>query len=109
MREWLCSKDNTRMAQVIISLSLGILMSPISNGLFYLLLFIIIYEIVLWIVCPYDRTNGSPWELLTRAAVIMASILGFIIGRLVCNLNILHTGTPDKVLNVVRDMTKHKE
>lgn len=101
-----CNENNTPMAQVLISLALGILVSPWSSGLFFLLIFIIIYEIIL-----YYCTGGHEkhWQLLTRAAVINASILGWIIGREVCCQNILEEGVPSQVKSIIGPYTGYKE
>lgn len=66
------------LVQLILAFTLGILLSPWSYGLLYFLLFLIAYEIVL----VYMTEAQVPyWRIETRLGVIAASILGFIIGR----------------------------
>lgn len=69
----------------------GILFSPWSSGLFWLAIITIIYEILYYIF-----TNGDPryYILFVRTAAICSSILGYICGRMLCNLEITHCQIP---------------
>lgn len=86
---WFCNPKNTPMFQVIISLVFGILLSPWSSGLFFLVIFIIAYEILYYIF-----TKGNPlyYNVFVRTSVILASILGFIIGRTLSGDEVLQEG-----------------
>lgn len=92
LHNWFCNDKYTAMAQVIVAIVWGILLSPWSSGLFALVIFIIIYELMYYIF-----THGDPkyYDLFTRTASIFASILGFIIGRTLSCDNILYEGVPD--------------
>jgi len=87
-----CNDKNTVMAQAIVSFAYGILLSPWSQGLFFLIISIIIYEILYYVF-----THGNPryYQVFTRCGVICAAIAGYIIGRTICNCDILYEGVPD--------------
>lgn len=78
LHAWFCNANYTPMAQVIVALSWGILLSPWSSGLFFLIIFIILYELFYYIF-----TKGDPlyYNLFVRTGVIFASIFGYILGR----------------------------
>ena len=80
------------VAQTIFSFTIGVLISPWSSGLFFLIVFIIVYDILLYIFC-----HGHPryYDVFTRAGVILGSILGWIIGRTISGDEILKPGVPD--------------
>lgn len=91
---WFCNDNYTPMAQVLISLFLGILLSPWASGLFFLTVFIIIYELLYYIF-----THGNPryYNLFVRTGVIYASIFGYILGRTLTipDDQLLNEGVPD--------------
>lgn len=67
-------------SQQIIAFCLGVLFSPWSWGFIYYLAFLILYEIVTaymtWCQPPY-------WCLSSRIGIVAASLLGFIVGRII--------------------------
>lgn len=75
---WFCNQKYTPMAQIIIAMIWGILLSPWSSGLFALVIFIIVYEILFYVF-----TGGDPqyYSLFVRTGVIYTSIFGYILGR----------------------------
>lgn len=76
--------------QIVAAFTLGIIFSPWSWGLLYFLLFIIGYELV----AIYMTAAEEPyWRFETRIGVIAASILGFVIGRII-------DGFPDPLQNM---------
>jgi hypothetical protein len=79
-----CNEANNDLAQLISSFCLGVLFSPWSWGLVYYIAFLLIYEILsayyTWCQLPY-------WRLSTRLGVIAASLLGFILGRILVGYN----------------------
>lgn len=89
---WFCNEKNTPMAQVLIALVLGILLSPWGSGLFFLVIFIILYEILYYIF-----THGDPkyYNIFVRVGIIYASIFGYILGRTLSGDEILYEGVPD--------------
>jgi len=86
------SEHATPMYQVIFAVTVGILLSPWSSGLFFLIVFTLIYEIVFYLF-----TFGKPeyWQLETRLAVIYGYFFGWIVGRSLCNQEILTAGVPN--------------
>lgn len=86
---WFCNDNYTPMAQVIVALVWGILLSPWSSGLFFLITFIILYEILYYVF-----TKGDPqyYNVFVRTGVICASTFGYILGRTVSGVNILTEG-----------------
>lgn len=73
------NENYTPMAQVIVAFTIGILSSPWCSGLEFLIIFRSVQEILYWFF-----TQGDPryYDVFTRAAVINASFLGYIIGRM---------------------------
>lgn len=101
IHNWFCNEKYTAMAQVIIAIVWGILLSPFSSGLFALVVFIIIYEIMYYL---FTHGNEKYYDTLTRTASINASIFGFIIGRTLCQDEILYEGVPEiKISSFSRD------
>jgi hypothetical protein len=89
---WFQNADYSPMAQLIVAFIYGVLLSPWGSGLFWLLTFILLYEIAFYIF-----THGHPtyWQHRTRAGIIICSILGWIIGRTVASSDILVEGVPN--------------
>lgn len=104
LKEFISTESYTKEYQLIGSLCLGILFGPYSWGLFYLLLFIIIYELIIFIL-----TKGNPkyWNHEVRAGIIMASIFGWLIGRELTLKDCSHRGVPQWLHNFLN--TIHKE
>lgn len=92
LHDWFCNEKYTPMAQVIVSLVWGILLSPWSSGLFFLIVFIIIYEIMYYL---FTRGDPKYYDVFVRTAVICAAVLGYILGRTLSGDDILHEGIPD--------------
>ena len=92
IRWWFCNDKATPMAQLLISLVWGVLLSPWASGLFFLLVFIIVYEILYYVF-----TKGDPryYNVFVRVGVIYASVFGYILGRTLSGDDILYEGVPD--------------
>lgn len=73
-----CFINNDPMAVVLISFMTGLLFSAVSWGLIYVLLFLIIWEILYY---GYLNANDRAWGFDHRITVIMAALLGFLLGR----------------------------
>lgn len=88
---WFCNQKYTPMAQIIVAFVWGVLLSPWSSGLFFLLLFIIVYEILYYVF-----THGIPpyYNLFIRTGIIYSSIFGYILGRTLSGDTILEEGVP---------------
>lgn len=69
----------TSLFQIILAFSVGVIFSPYSSGIFYLIVFILIFEIV------YTYQNGATYnsvdEAFLRGGLILAAILGWLLGR----------------------------
>lgn len=89
---WFCNDKYTPMAQTLIALVWGILLSPWASGLFFLLVFIIIYEILYYI---FTRGDPKHYNVFARTGIIYASIFGYILGRTLSGDDILCEGVPD--------------
>lgn len=74
---WFRNEKYTPWAQIIASLTLGIFLSPWALGIFYLFIFLLLYELFYYIY----TIDSYHWQADTRAVVILSYILGFFIGR----------------------------
>jgi len=73
-----CDIQNDKGYVVIAALISGILFSGISFGLVYVILFLLIWEFLYF---AYLHANYRKWNLGDRILVILAAILGFLLGR----------------------------
>jgi len=89
---WFCNEKYTPMAQVLIALIWGVLLSPWASGLFFLFFFIIVYEILYYI---FTRGDPKYYNVFVRVGVIYASIFGYILGRTLSGDEILYEGVPN--------------
>lgn len=71
----------TELLQVIVGFAVGLIFGPFSFGLIYLLGFIILYEIIYYVVAR----NQCCWSFPGRVAVEFATILGWLVGRSLTN------------------------
>lgn len=71
------SLSYTPMAQLLLAVFWGILLSPFSRGIAYLLASIIIGEVLMYVFCG----GKYPWVAQVRAGVVCAAFFGFILGR----------------------------
>lgn len=92
LQRWFCNDKNTPMVQIITSVVFGMFLAPWASGLFFLVVFIMIYEILVYLF-----THGEPpyYNLFVRVAVICASIFGYILGRTISGDEILCPGVPE--------------
>lgn len=91
LANWFCNEKYSPVFQYISAFVLGVLVAPWSSGLFFLIVFIIVYELAY-----YTYTHGNPkyYSAEVRAGVILASVLGWIMGRAVSDDNIFQDGVP---------------
>lgn len=89
-----CNDKNTPMMQVITSFTFGVLLSPWSSGLFFLVVFIIIYEIFYYV---FTKGDARYYDSFTRCGVICSSILGYIVGRTLSGDEILIPCVPGEI------------
>ena len=67
---------------VVASICGGILFSGISWGIFYVILFLIFWEIL---YIGYLDVNGKKWDLLDRLNIVLGAFLGYLIGANLLN------------------------
>lgn len=83
---YFCHAHNTLTSQMIISFVLGLIFSPFNSGLIYIILYIIFNEILVYIF-SFGKYSVF-WDPFDRCGVICSVILGFIIGRTLCQMDI---------------------
>ena len=73
------TRNSPLLSNAIIAFGISLILARFSDGLVYLILFIIVYELFL-----YFMTDADPeyWTFQTRIIIIIASLIGFAIGRL---------------------------
>ena len=76
--EYYCDNRYTPLFQIITSFVCGLIISPWSFGLIFLIYLIIFQEILCYL---FTRTNKIYYNIFIRTGVIYSYILGFIIGR----------------------------
>ena len=91
IHSWACNEKYTPLTQLVVAFVFGILLSPWSSGIFFLVVFIIIYE---WLLYVFTHGNPQYWSSFTRCAVICGSVLGYIVGRTLSGDEILVPGVP---------------
>ena len=89
LETWFCNPKYTPMAQVIVAIVWGIILSPWSQGLIFLVASVIAYEVAFYL---FTRNHPQCYNNFTRTGVICASILGYIVGRTLSVDEILISG-----------------
>ncbi len=74
LQSFIETQNKDVVAQLILSFCLGILFAPFTYGFIYYLIFLILYEIILFAM-------SKPWNYELRIGVFAFSLIGFIIGR----------------------------
>jgi len=73
-----CSENSTEFNQLVFSFALGLLFGPMSWGIIYYVIFIIIYEIIVF----YVTSGLEPfWRLISRISINSAALIGWMLGR----------------------------
>lgn len=70
----------TYVAQIMIAFVYGIIFSPWSYGFWWMLLFLILYEIV---IASVTRMRMPDWYAPGRLAIVLFSFFGWTLGRIV--------------------------
>lgn len=68
----------TEDAQLIISITIGVVFAAFTYGGLFFILYIIAYELLMGFC---NGWSGPYWTILGRTGVVYGSIFGFIIGR----------------------------
>lgn len=87
------NEKSTFLFNLVASFALGILFSPFSNGLFFLLALSLLSELLCYI---FTRGDEKYWNPLHKPFILLSYILGWYVGRLlsVPKGNILDDGIP---------------
>jgi len=85
------NEHKTPMVHVISAFTFGILLSPWSKGIFFLALFMVLYEISFYLL---SRGDPRYYNDLTRVGTMCASFLGFIVGRTIIGMPVTKKGVP---------------
>lgn len=72
--------DYTELVQLVVAFAFGVIFSPFSYGPLFFIIWLVLYEFA---YAYYTNTECPYWRLFFRVALIMASILGWLIGRTV--------------------------
>src|SRR5438045_3112912 len=83
----------TFLFSLIASFALGILFSPFSNGIFFLLALSLLSEVLCYVFTGGDEKYWNPFH---KGFILLSYILGWYIGRLISvpKENILDDGIP---------------
>ena len=63
-------------AQIVIGFSIGVLLSPLSGSLIYILLISFLHDL-------YISHTSENYSILTRAAVIFSYLIGWLFGKII--------------------------
>jgi hypothetical protein len=72
-----CQIEKDPNFTILMSLIVGFLFAGISWGLIYVIIFLILWEIAYF---AYLDCNGKSWSLESRVTIILAALLGFLLG-----------------------------
>jgi hypothetical protein len=88
---YFCNEDRTAMAQLVSAMVFGILLSPWSGGLFFLVAFIIVYELAYYV---FAKGDPRYYDVETRPCVIAGSLFGYILGKTLMSTedNMMYSG-----------------
>lgn len=65
-------------AQLVVGFFIGVLLSPYSTGIVYVIAFFVVYELLIYVI-----TEGKPpyWNFYDRLGIVCAYLLGWVSGR----------------------------
>jgi hypothetical protein len=69
--------NNDPMALVLMSFLSGLLFSSSSNGIIFVLLFLIFWEFLYY---GYLSVNSKRWDWQLRITILLAAVLGYLVG-----------------------------
>ncbi len=100
----------TPLFQIILAFTIGVIFSPYSSGIYYLIIIILIFEIIYAYQCNCNYTNEKSF---LRGALILTAILGWLFGR----VSICKDWNPirgdyseiDYILKKIEDNNKYQE
>lgn len=83
--------NRTPLFQLIFAFTMGMLIAPWGSGLFFIVLFYILGEILYYLF-----TGGDPryWQVELRFGCLFGSLLGWIVGRTLAGLEVMVLGFP---------------
>lgn len=91
IEKYFCNPEATSIYQIIAAFFFGVILSPWSSGVIFLIVTAIIIETLL---IYYTKMHRYYYNAEVRAACVMASIFGFILGRIVSNKVLLPNYNP---------------
>lgn len=96
--DWLFNADNQHGQQYLLSLVVGIALAPFGKGIFLLIVWILVYELIYYLAAKYFG-KLQYWNSETRGGIALASLLGWIIGRSLLSNEVLQVGYCPLTLN----------
>lgn len=78
VKDFIYVNINKAVYQIVLSFGTGILFAPFSWGLFFIILFILIFEFIYAIIVREFTAE----QILIRLAIISSYFLGFLVGRI---------------------------
>lgn len=93
VKDYYCNKHCTLPFQLITGFVLGLIIGPIANGIFFLLLFLLLTNCFLYI---FSHGKDPYWNTLNRSIVIIYYLLGWLLGRFLTLPveDLIHHGVP---------------
>lgn len=75
-------RNNCETAQILIGVSVGVLLSPLSGSLIYILLISFLHDLYLSHTC-------ENYSMLTRIAVILSYLFGWLFGKIITTTDVV--------------------
>ena len=85
VRNRFCNKNYTIFAQVVVSFAFGLLLSPWTSGLYFLIIYALIYEVFFYL---FTKGESPYYSFEERVLVIFFYIFGYIFGRILCTRDV---------------------
>jgi uncharacterized membrane protein YfcA len=80
IKNYFCCMVSSDLRQIVTAFVTGLLLGPFNTNLLFKIIFIIVYEIIL-----YYYTRHVKWKHLTRLAITCAGLYGFFLGKWLIN------------------------
>lgn len=73
-------------AQILISISTGVIFSAFTAAISAIILFLLLFELVLYMIVCHNKY--TKWKIVIRICVLFGYFFGWFVGRYVHSLNI---------------------
>lgn len=80
VKNYFCCQVSSDLRQIVTAFSMGLILGPLSTSLLFKLIFIIVYEIIL-----YYYTKHLKWSFYIRLAITCAGLYGYFLGKWLIN------------------------